>query len=113
MLILCGDIKSKLRTPLGQWRLNNNKYTTSWKWFLSPDLRTLYYREHGTWDKYTELPNRSPRYIEFQTDTKSKSQGPPHSQVYIISLTSSTTTHLRIEATIMGFTPQPSGPPLD
>ena len=64
------ESKNMLLPPLGQWRLDYKKYTTSWKWFLSRDLHTLYYREHETWCKYTQPPNRARRRIEHQIDTK-------------------------------------------
>ena len=38
-----------MRKPQGQWSLDDNKYITSWKWFLSRNLHTLYYRIHETW----------------------------------------------------------------
>ena len=112
-ITLCDESKDKLRTPLVQWRLENNKYITSWQWFLSRDLRTLYYREHGTCWKYTKFLNRSHMRIGFQTDTKWKSECSFCSQVCIIILKNSTPTHLRIEATEMEFPPDTSRPPLD
>ena len=48
IITLCKESKDKLRTSLGQWRLDNNKYIPSWKWLLSRDIHTLYYREHVT-----------------------------------------------------------------
>ena len=44
---------------------------------------------------------------------KVKYQRPPCFQVFVISLTSSTPTPLGIEATVMDFPPDSSGPPLD
>ena len=72
MIILFDESKEKLRISLGQWRLENNKYITSWKFFLSQNLHKLYYKEHRTWYKYTQPSNRAHRSIELQTDTKSK-----------------------------------------
>ena len=43
---LCNESKKKLRKPLLQWSLDDNKYITSWRWFLSRDLHTLYCREY-------------------------------------------------------------------
>ena len=93
--------------------IDDNTYITSCQWFISRDLHTLYYREYETWCKYTQPPNQSRRCIEFLTDTKSKYQRPSCSQVCRISLTNSTPTYLRIEATGMDFRPEPSGPPID
>ena len=31
---ICDESKDKLRTPFKQWRLNDNKYMTSWQWFI-------------------------------------------------------------------------------
>ena len=39
---LCDESRPKMRAPLGQWTLDDNKYITSWKCFLSRDLRTLH-----------------------------------------------------------------------
>ena len=72
MITLFDESKEKLRILLGQWRLENKKYITSWKCFLSRNLHTLYYKEHRTWYKYTQPSNRAHRSIELQTDTKSK-----------------------------------------
>ena len=51
IITLCDEIKFKLHAPLLEWTLDYNKYITYWQWFLSRDLHTLYYREHGTWWK--------------------------------------------------------------
>ena len=48
MITLCGENKKNLRKPLGKWSIDDNKCRTSWKWFLSRDLHTLYYREYET-----------------------------------------------------------------
>ena len=93
---LCDKSKENLRTPLGQWCLDDNKYITSRERFLSRDHHIIYYREHETWCKYTQPPNPSRRRIEFLTDTKSRSQHHSRSQVYRIILTSITLTHLQI-----------------
>ena len=107
MRTLCDEIKKKLRKPLGQWSLDDNKYITSWQWFLSSDLHILYYRAHETWHKNKRPPSRVRRIFLFQTDTKSESQRPSRLQVFRISLTSITYTHLQIEATGMEFYPDP------
>ena len=72
----CIESKVNLRAPLGKWTPNDNKYITFWKWFLSHDLHTLYYREHGKCWKYEWPLNRERRRIESQTDTKSGYQCP-------------------------------------
>ena len=113
MRTLCDESKYNLRTPLGQWILDDNKYITSWKWFPSRDIQTLYYREHETWCKYIRPPNRAHRCIDLRTYTKSKNQRPYCFQVCRIILTSSTPAHLQIEATGMDLPPYPSGTPLD
>ena len=41
---LCDESKYRLRTLLGKWRLDDNKYMSSWQWFLSRYPHTLYYR---------------------------------------------------------------------
>ena len=41
MRALCDESKNKLRIPLGQWILDDNKYITSWQWFLSHNQHTL------------------------------------------------------------------------
>ena len=113
MITLCDESKDNLHTPLWQWILDDNKYITSWQWFLYHDLHTIYYKEHDTRCKYKRTPNQSLRRIDFLTYTKSKSQRPFHSQVWRISLTSSTPTHLQIEATRIDFPREPSGTPLE
>ena len=110
---LCDEIKVNLCTPLGQWTLDNNEYITYWQWFLSCDPHTLYYREHGIWWTYTWPLNLARRCIAFQTDTKLGSWSPYHSQVCRIILTSSSLTHLQIEATGLDFPLEPYGPPLE
>ena len=101
--------------PLGQWKLDNNKYITSWQFFLSHDLHTLHYREYGTWLKYTRplKCTRARSNIAFQKDTKWVSHRPSWSQFCRISLISSSPTHLQIEATGLDFLPEPSEPPLE
>ena len=113
MRTLCKKIKEKLCTPLGQWRTDDNKYITSWKLFLSWNLPPLYYREHETWCKYIRLPNQACRCIEFWTYKNSQSWLPYRFQVCRIRLTSSTLTHLRIEATGTNFPPETLGTPLE
>ena len=113
MRTLCNESKNNLRTPLGKWSLDENIYITSWQWFLSRDLHALYYREHETWCKYIQFPNRAHRRIELQIDTKSKTPRPSRFQVYRISLITRTHTDLGVEATIKDSPPEPSGPPLD
>ena len=70
MITSCSESKQKLRTKLGQWILDDNKYMTYWQWFLFHDLHTLYYRYHETRCKYIQLPNRARRCIKLQTYTK-------------------------------------------
>ena len=101
MITLYDESKYKLHTPLGLWRFENNKYMTYWQCFLYRDIHTLYYIEHVTCCKYTRLTNRSRRRIEFLTNKKSTYQRPSSSQVSKISLTSSTPTYLRVEATVI------------
>ena len=110
---LCDESKYKMLTPLEKWRIDDNKYITSWQWFLSSDLHTLYYREHKTWCKYAQSTNQARRHIEFLTDKKSKFQRTSYSKVWIISLARSTTTHIRVEATGMDFPPDPLVLPLE
>ena len=52
-----------------KFSLDDKKYITSWQWFLSCDIHTLYHREHETWHKYKRPPSYAPRHIELQTDT--------------------------------------------
>ena len=59
LITLCDESKSKLCAPLGQCTLENNKYITYWKWFLSHDLHTLHYRENKIWWKYTWPTNHT------------------------------------------------------
>ena len=101
MINLCDESRDKLRTLLGKWRPVDNKYIPYWQWFLSRDLYTLYYIGHRTWCNHTRTPNRARRHNEYQTYTKSISQWPSCYQVWRISLTSSTTTHIQIKATGM------------
>ena len=96
MRTLCDESKDKLCTPIGQWSLDNNKYITYCKWLLTLYLHTLYYREHEKRYKYIRPPNRAHGCIELWTDTKSKSQRPSWFYLFIISLTISTPTNLRI-----------------
>ena len=113
MRILCDKIRNNLRSPLGQWILDEYIYITSWQWFLSCDFQKLYYKEHETWYKYMQPPNGADMGIEFQTDTNSKYKRPSHFQVCRIILTSSTPTYLLIKATTLDFPPDTSGPPLE
>ena len=112
MRTLCNEIKQKLRKLLVKFSLDDKKYKTSWHWFLSRDLHTLFYREHETWHKYKRTPISVLRHIEFHTITKSKYQCSFCPQVFRIILTSITSTHLQIEATRMEFLLDPTGPPL-
>ena len=81
---LYDESKVKLRAPLGQWTLEDNKCITSWQWFLSHDIHTIHYRDNRTWWKYTWTLKyaRARRCILFQTDTNSFSKCPSCSQVF-------------------------------
>ena len=112
---LFDESKVKMCAPLRQWKLDNNKYITSWQFSLSHDLHTLHYREYVIWLKYTRplKCTRARRNIAFQIDTKWVSHRPSCSQFWRISLISSYPTHLLIESTWLDFLPEPSELPLE
>ena len=112
---LCDESKINLHSLLEQWTLDDNKYITSWQWFISCDLRTLYYIDHGVWWKYTRLckRTRTRKHIVFNIYIKPVSQCPCWYHVCITSLISSYPTHLHIEATGLDVPPGPSEPPLE